>query len=168
MTKITGIVSVGPKLEIGAQGSLLYSSTSDMAFFCGYTQGKVLIMGRKTAETIPGSLPGRDVICVSHDIPTAKKASVCVSCGWDGENFSEVLEYAAGRDIVVVGGSEIYKMFIGKYDEFFVTINTKPYENQFGVADNFFDERCLLGLGSVSRAFRDKTNMFEIVKYSKE
>jgi dihydrofolate reductase len=167
MAKITGIVSVGPKLEIGAGGRLLYPNKSDMAFFCGYTQGKLLVMGRKTAETVLSSLPGRDVLVVSRTPEVAKKASPCVGGAWDGADFERLLRIARGREIVVVGGSEIYSMFAGRYDEFFVTINTTPYNDAYGAADAFFDESCLHGLDTMTKIFEDRQNMFHICKYHK-
>lgn len=163
--KIVGIVAVGPQLEIGAAGKLLYPSKTDMAFFCGFTQGKLLIMGRKTAETIPSVLPGREVLCVSKDAERAKQ-SPCVSAVWNGVDFQEVIDYANGRDIVIVGGGEIYRMFSGMYHEFYVTVNRKEYHGSYGPADTFFDESCLQQLPNIERIFTDATAMFDVIKYS--
>lgn len=165
--KLSGIVAVGPNLEIGAKGRLLYPNRTDMAFFCGYTQGKLLVMGRKTAETIPGKLPGRDVICVSRDPERAKKASPCVGGVWDGVDLEALKRYARGRDIVIVGGSEIYSMFAGLYDEFYVTIHSTAYDERYGPADAFFGKECLTGLTTAQELFSSKQEHFTIIKYSK-
>lgn len=167
MSRICGIVATGPNNEIGASGRLLYPNKTDMAFFCGYTQGKLLVMGRKTTETILGTLPGRDVICVSRDKERAMKSSSCVGGYWDGVDKNDLIRYARGRDIVVVGGGEVYNMFIGMYDEVYVTENTQLYDGRYGAADAFFDYRCLLGLTSTETVFTDKSAQFSIVKYSK-
>lgn len=168
MSKITGIVSVGPSLEIGAQGRLLYPSKTDMAFFCGFTQGKLVVIGRKTAETILSDLPGRDVLVVSRTPEQAKNASPCVGGVWDGEDIKKLYEMARGRDIVIAGGAEVYSMFAGFYDEFYVTINTPKYEGCYGPADAFFGEECLTGLDNVTKIFEDRKNCFTICKYHKK
>ena len=167
MSKITGVVSIGPSLEIGAQGRLLYPNKTDMAFFCGFTQGKLVVMGRKTAETILSGLPGRDVLVVSRTPDAAKTVSPCVGGVWDGASIQQLYEIADGREIVVAGGSEIYSMFAGLYDEFYVTINTPPYNGEYGPADAFFGEECLTGLDSLTRIFEDRKNRFTICKYHK-
>ena len=46
MYKVSAIVCVSPHWGIGdAEGKLLYYNTNDLAFFSGYTQGKVLVVG---------------------------------------------------------------------------------------------------------------------------
>lgn len=167
MSKICGIVAVGPLLEIGANGRLLYPNPTDMAFFCGYTQGKLLVMGRKTAETIHGILPGRDVICVSRDPARAIAASLCVGGTWDGANIDDLRRYARGRDIVVVGGEEVYNRFIAHYDEVYVTSHIKPYEGEYGPADAFFNEQCVRHLESTQIVFRDRGGEFSITRHYK-
>lgn len=168
MRKISGIVSVGPSLEIGANSRLLYPNKTDMAFFCGYTQGKLVIMGRKTAETILSSLPGRDVMVVSRTPETALNASPCARTAWDGYDFSEVVDASKGRDIVVVGGGEIYSMFSGMYEEFYITINTTKYDGVHGPADAFFDEECLSGLNKVEKVFESSKDRFSIHRYYRD
>lgn len=167
MSKVTGIVSVGPSLEIGANGRLLYPNKTDSAFFCGFTQGKLVVMGRKTAETIPSDLPGRDVLVVSRTPETAKNASPCVGGVWDGKDIWKLREIARGREIVIAGGSEVYSMFTGLYDEFYVTVNTPEYDDRHGPADAFFDEEFLTGLDDVTKIFEDRTNYLTIFKYHK-
>ena len=166
MTKICGIVAVGPNMEIGASGRLLYPNQTDMAFFCGYTQNKLLVMGRKTAETIPVKMAGRDVICVSRNKDKAQFVSPCVNGFWDGEDVEVLKQYARGRDIVVVGGAEIYSLFAGKYDEFLVTTHNYSFDSTFGKADAFFDEKCLEDLHKRELVFNGR-DVFNIYKFNR-
>lgn len=165
MTRICGIVAVGPNNEIGAAGKLLYPNQTDMAFFCGYTQNKLVVMGRKTADSIPGMLPGRDVVCVSRDASRGLDASKCVKHVWNGTDFNSLKFLAGGRDIVVVGGAEIYKMFSGKYDEICVTRHEEECTTRRDEIDAYFDPTCLIGLEN--RTFLFKGDGFKIYKFSK-
>jgi len=117
--KIVGIACVSPEMGLGFRNSLLYKNKTDMAFFCGFTQGKLVVMGRKTVESLPAPLYNRDVVCVSKGLktpPTPLAARL-----WDGYDIYELIDMADGRDVVICGGSEIYKMFEPLYDEFFIT-----------------------------------------------
>ena len=166
MSKLTGIVSIGPDAAIGANGCLLYQSPVDMAFFCGFTQGKLVVVGRKTAETILGTLPGRDVLCVSRspdpfkNTPTPK----CVRGVWDGVGGLCSLEkIARGREIVIAGGGEIYQMFAGKYDQFYVTVHPSQYDGRYGPPDAFFGEECLGALDACQKILSNED--FVVYRY---
>ena len=51
------IVAVGADWGIGCEGDLLFSIPEDMKYFRTMTQGKVVVMGRKTLESLPGGKP---------------------------------------------------------------------------------------------------------------
>lgn len=166
---ITGIVSIGPDMAIGANGCLLYQSPVDMAFFCGFTQGKLVVVGRKTAETILGTLPGRDVLCVSRrDDPFCDSVRPkCVRGMWNGDGGAEQLhKIARGREIVIAGGGELYSMFAGRYDEFYVTVHNFAYDGGYGQPDAFFgQECCLAGLDTCQKILTNE--QFTIYRYSR-
>ena len=51
------ILSADRNWGIGYQNKLLVSIPSDMRFFREMTEGKVIVMGRKTLESFPGGRP---------------------------------------------------------------------------------------------------------------
>ena len=51
------IVAVSEDWGIGKDGNLLFSIPEDMKFFRQTTQGKTVVMGRKTLESLPGGKP---------------------------------------------------------------------------------------------------------------
>ena len=51
------ILSADRNWGIGYQNKLLVSIPSDMRFFREMTEGKVIVMGRKTLESFPNGLP---------------------------------------------------------------------------------------------------------------
>src|SRR6185503_7297895 len=52
---------------IGADGALPWRLPKDMRHFKAVTSGAPMIMGRKTFESLPGILPGRRHIVLTHD-----------------------------------------------------------------------------------------------------
>ena len=62
------IAAVDKNLAIGNKGKLLFSLPGDLAHFKAATIGGVVIMGRKTLESIPGGrpLPGRHTMVLSR------------------------------------------------------------------------------------------------------
>lgn len=63
---ISAIVSVDEKMGIGANGKLLASYPEDMKFFKAMTTGHVVVMGRKTWDSLPiKPLPNRTNIVIT-------------------------------------------------------------------------------------------------------
>ena len=104
--EVIGIAAVARNGVIGADGDIPWRIPADWARFKRLTMGQVLIMGRKTWDSIGRALPGRTTFVVTRD----KK--------WRGEGvyavpfLDEAFDQAAARDpetIFVAGGGEIYR-----------------------------------------------------------
>ena len=63
------IVNVTPDWGIGRHGELLVAISADLRRFRQLTQGKTVILGRKTLATFPGGRPlkNRRNLILSHD-----------------------------------------------------------------------------------------------------
>lgn len=66
--KISIIVAIGKNREIGKKGKLLWYIPEDLKRFKKLTTGHIIIMGRKTFESIEKPLSNRINIVVTHDI----------------------------------------------------------------------------------------------------
>ena len=76
------IVAVDKNWSIGKDGHLLVSIPADQKLFREETLGKVVVMGRKTLESLPGGQPlyGRTTIVLSRNPEyRVKGAVVCHS-----------------------------------------------------------------------------------------
>ena len=64
---ISMIAAVGKNRELGIDNHLIWKIPRDMKFFRDTTMGHKVIMGRKTYESLPGYLPGREMIVLDFN-----------------------------------------------------------------------------------------------------
>ena len=122
--KMAMIVAMDEDGCIGHQGDLPWRLKSDMQQFKSLTEAdgfNAVIMGRKTWDSLPDSfrpLPERINIVMSRDINWAHAdAEVALYHGRAIE-----IAYAEGCDECwVIGGAQIYEMFIDRVEEIHVT-----------------------------------------------
>lgn len=103
------IVCVDWNLGIGKDGDLLYHIKEDMNNFFIHTNGKTVIMGRGTLESLPKKkLPNRHNVVLSHqnivsDDPDIEYVS----------SFEEIIErYEDDDNAYVIGGESIYRKLL--------------------------------------------------------
>ncbi|MDN5804953.1 MAG: dihydrofolate reductase, partial [Microlunatus sp.] len=65
--EVIGIAAVARNGVIGAGGDIPWRIREDLARFKALTTGHVLIMGRKTYDSIGRPLPGRTTVVVTRD-----------------------------------------------------------------------------------------------------
>jgi len=113
------VVAYDRERAIGANGDLLWKKgelRGDMKHFRELTMGSVMIMGRKTLDSIGIELPGRKTIvcsrentCVIPNIETAR-------------SLEEAYSLAQGyEEIFVVGGGEIYRQALQDVQRIYAT-----------------------------------------------
>lgn len=99
---------------IGKDNKMLYHIPKDLAFFKRKTVNHVIIMGRKTFESLPGLLPNREHWVITRD-PSFNKAR-------SFNSIDDVLEAIDPNvDYYIIGGGEIYKQFIPYADCLYIT-----------------------------------------------
>ena len=128
------ILSADRNWGIGYQNKLLVSIPSDMRFFREMTEGKVIVMGRKTFESFPNGLPlkKRINIVLTHDRSYQVKDAVIVH---DKEELLEELKKYREDDVFVVGGGSVYELLLPYCDTAYVTRIDMAYQ-----ADTFFPD----------------------------
>jgi dihydrofolate reductase len=105
------IVAVDKNWSIGNQGQLLVSIPEDKRLFREETLGKVIVMGRKTLESLPGKQPlyGRvNIVLTKNPDYKVKGAIVCHSL----EQVMEELEKYEKNDCFIIGGQSMYEQFL--------------------------------------------------------
>ena len=91
---------------IGHENALPWRLPADLKRFKALTMHKPMIMGRKTFESLPGLLPGRRHIVLTRDARwSADGAEIANS-------VTDALALGGGGELAVVGGAEIYRLFL--------------------------------------------------------
>lgn len=100
---------------IGREGRLPWHLPADLKRFKAQTMGKPMVMGRKTFESFPSPLPGRRHIVLTRD------------AGWsaDGAEVAhapeEALALAGDGEIAVIGGAEVFALFLDRAERIELT-----------------------------------------------
>ena len=123
--KLAMIVAMTPSGVIGKDNELPWPRIKeDMKFFRKQTKGHVVIMGRKTYESIGKPLPHRANFVVTRN--RNFKAPGCLVFHDLDEAIKEA--YELDKQPVVIGGSGIYKAFLPKTTIIYLTEVKQEYE----------------------------------------
>jgi dihydrofolate reductase len=90
---------------IGKDNRLPWHIPGDLRRFKQLTMGSAMIMGRKTFESLPGILPGRQHIVMTHD-PDWRVEGVDVV-----HDVDSAIKAAGDTPISVIGGAAIFELF---------------------------------------------------------
>ena len=138
---------------IGKDGSLPWKIKEDLAFFSKLTKGKgnnAVVMGRKTWESLPGKLPGRRHIVLSR----SPRDDVEVL------SYEEILELGESEELMIIGGGEIYQLFLEHTKEIHKTIIDTNVEGADAFAPSMEGEGFhMIGERFVDAGPRDEHNM---------
>lgn len=103
---ITLVVARALNGVIGRGGTLPWHIPADLKRFKAMTMGTAMVMGRKTFESLPGILPGRRHIVLTRDPSwSADGAEVA-------RNAEQALALAGDEPVSVIGGADIFAMFL--------------------------------------------------------
>ena len=122
------IVAVDKNWGIGCGNELLARIPEDMKYFREKTLGNVVVMGRKTFESLPnGALPDRENIVLSRSGFKAKDvANLHI-------NLQALASASNNDDIFIIGGESIYSQALPHCKRAYVT----KIDAEFREADKF-------------------------------
>ncbi len=116
--EVIGIAAVARNGVIGAGNDIPWRIPEDWARFKAITMGHVLIMGRKTYDSIGRALPGRTTIVVTRD-QTWRAGGVLVALDPDAA-FDRAYALTPAK-IFVAGGGQIYASSWDRLDTLEIT-----------------------------------------------
>ncbi|WIT28133.1 hypothetical protein [Bacillus phage SPbetaL8] len=125
-------------LAIGYQNKLLYHLPADMNHFKEKTDGKICIQGRSTYESII-SMTGKPLQNRKNIILTRDQNFKPDYSSFVYHSIEEVLKLIQGQvntdeEVMVIGGSMIYKAFLPYADKVYLTI----VDSESNEADSYF------------------------------
>lgn len=125
------IAAIGKNGELGLDNKLLWDIKEDMDWFKTHTRNKIVVMGRKTYESIGKPLKGRINVVLTRDRDYDPHPDVLVRYG-----LAEVLfEFRYETELMVIGGESIYRQFLPFANRLYLTEIHQEFE-----ADAYFPE----------------------------
>ncbi|MDP7292785.1 MAG: dihydrofolate reductase [Verrucomicrobiota bacterium] len=115
---------------IGSGNTIPWHLPEDFAWFKQTTMGHVLVMGRKTFESIGRPLPGRETIVLTRRAEPIPGVRTIGSL-----DALEQADNPDGRAIFICGGAQVYAQALGQCSDLFLSVVKREVEG-----DAFFPE----------------------------
>lgn len=126
---------------IGAGNQIPWHLPEDFKWFKTMTTGHVIVMGRKTFESIGRPLPNRTTVVLSRSDFSHPGVQTL-------ENLDKIPAFAGDREIFICGGAQIYAQALPQCSDLFLTLVKRqvegdtffpPFEHQFDLAETIKD-----------------------------
>jgi len=126
---------------IGAGNKIPWHLPDDFKWFKQMTTGQVIVMGRKTFESIGKPLPNRETIVLSRSrfqFPGVRTIS----------DLSEIDLANESRRVFICGGAQVYQQALPLCSDIYLTLVKRevdgdaffpPFEDQFDLAEGIRD-----------------------------
>ncbi len=136
---IAAIVAMDEGRVIGRDGALPWHLPEDLRHFRELTSGHIVVMGRKTWDSLPPKfrpLPGRLNVVVSRNAAALDLPEGVLRA----QSPQEAIEQACGaakpgQRVWVIGGAEIYKATLPLCDEVHLTVVSGRHEGDAWLPD---------------------------------
>jgi len=115
------IAAMSKNRVIGDSNALIWHLPEDLKRFRQLTTDNVIVMGRKTYESIGKPLPNRRNIIITRDLDYSAEGCEVVS------SLEEAL-LLSNSDCFIIGGGEIYRQAIDIADRIYLTLIDKEFE----------------------------------------
>ena len=106
---------------IGHRNTIPWHIPEDLKWFKKLTMGNIIVMGRKTFESIGKPLPGRRTIVLSRltdNVPGAEAIS----------SLEQLPQPAEGQDIFICGGAQVYAQTLSQCSDLYLTLVQRVVE----------------------------------------
>ena len=110
------IAALDRNFAIGREGTMPWHLPDDLKRFKQLTLGKTALMGRKTAVSIARALPGRTNLALPRQAGAPYAGQIRV------DSIDAALAQAAGDDLMVIGGGEIYALALPMAERMHLTL----------------------------------------------
>ncbi len=139
MNEINLVVAIAENGVIGGENKLLWHLPADLKYFKQLTTGNIVIMGRKTYESIGKPLPNRTSIVITRELTLKIEGCLVVNSienamdeakKLNQNNFEKGLPL---QKIFVIGGAQIYNLAMPLANKLYITEVKAKFEG-----DTFF------------------------------
>ncbi len=124
---ISHVVAIAENHVIGKDGGMPWHIPGEQKIFKNLTVGRILIMGRKTHESIGRVLPDRTTVIVTRQPDYEVPGAYVV------HSVEEALELAkklGNDDIVIGGGGELFAQTLPLADRIYLTVVHRSFDGE--------------------------------------
>lgn len=128
------VVAVDEYYGIGKDGNLLFRISDDLKRFKKLTEGRAVIMGRRTLESLPGGkpLPDRINFVLTQNKEYNQLGIIPIH---SLDEMQEIFQTLRSDNIFVIGGASVYAQLLEYCDTVYMT---KVYKHE--IADAIFPD----------------------------
>lgn len=116
MKSFIGLVALSQNYVIGQNNKLPWYNATDFKWFKAMTANNVIVVGRKTYESIARPLPFREIVVLTRNNEYKAREGVKVV-----SSISQLSPVDDAREYFICGGSEVYQDTVPMCSDFFVT-----------------------------------------------
>ncbi len=140
----TAIAAMSLNRVIGAGNKLPWHLPEDFQWFKKMTTGHVVIMGRKTYESIGKPLPNRTTVVLSRSANSIPGVQIVP----DLKYLDPKADGFAGRTLFICGGAEVYAQALPLCSDLYLTLVNRvvegdryfpPFEERFELAEEMLE-----------------------------
>ena len=144
MKHFKAIAAMSLNRVIGAGNKIPWHLPEDFKWFKQMTTGQVIVMGRKTFDSIGKPLPNRTTIVLTRS-PNPIAGVQTIS---DLSQLSPSHPAVCGREIFICGGAQLYQLALPMCSDLYLTLVQRavegdvlfpPFEDQFELAEEVLD-----------------------------
>jgi dihydrofolate reductase len=138
-TQFKAIVAMSLNRAIGKDNKLPWHLPEDLKWFKKLTTGNVIVMGRKTWESIGKPLPNRESIVVTRsEIPGIRTVTT----------LNAIDPTADPREHFIIGGAQLFREAFPHCSDLYLTLVKRhvdgdvfldPFEDRFQLAETILD-----------------------------
>ena|SRR5437868_6417247 len=162
---LTHVTAMSQNHVIGSQNKLPWNIPEDLKFFRDTTKGHIMIMGRKTFDSIGAKpLPQRfHIVITRQDIQSTHPLVKFVKTLDEAVEVARPLTPQWGDEVFIVGGGEIYKQSMNITDKIYLTVIHQDFEG-----DTYYPEVPLDKFELTNKSDRTEPVPFSFLTYTKK
>ncbi len=163
------IFAVDNNWNIGYKGDLLYKISKDLRRFRRITEGNIIIMGRKTFESLPDKkpLPNRINIVITRNKEYKGEGIIVINSIEELYPLLKEINPNNEMETFIIGGGEIARQTLDKCNKAYITKIFKTFEK----VDTSMPNLDLLENWKIvnkSRVYKDIDVAYQYIDYVKE
>lgn len=162
---LTHITAMSQNRVIGTQNKLPWSIPEDLKFFRETTKDHIMIMGRKTFDSIGAKpLPKRfHIVITRQDLESSHPLVKYVKTLEEALALAKSLTPQWGEEVFIVGGGEIYKQSMDLTDKIYLTVIYQDFEG-----DTYYPEIPSSQFNLTAKTDRTEPVPFSFLTYTRK